>query len=186
MNNTDIIEIPLSKVKLSLLLLSSILFVVLSYWLLLRYINSHDSFFEGDSWFICIVSVLGFLMGLGGMYFFTKKLFDKKPGLVIDELGIIDNSGGLSIGRIYWTDIIDIYEYTVQVGIASKQRFVAITLQNPKDYIARQANPLKKKIMQSNEKYMGTPVSISANGLKISFDELLILIEEKMQNFKQS
>lgn len=179
MNNSYKIEIPISKLKITLLLLGSVAFLLVGTWLLFMNVDEYNPIWAVESLVVNVASVLGMLMGLFGVYFFTKKLFDTKPGLVIDELGLIDNSGGLSIGRIYWTDIVGIQDYYVQAGMASKQKFVSIFLDNPADYIARQPNSLKRKMMKANEKYSGTPVSISANGLRISFDELLVLIEEK-------
>lgn len=186
MNNSEKIEIPISKVKIMFLLLVSLAFLLVSAWLLSIHIDEHTPFWEMENVFINIVCVLGLLMGLFGSYFFIKKLFDDEPGLVIDELGIIDNSGGVSVGRIYWVDIIGVQEYLVEAGSASSQKFVSIFLVNPEDYIARQPNSFKRKMIQANAKYSGTPVSISANSLKISFEELYGLIEMKFMAFRNT
>ena len=185
MNNSEKIEIPISKVKITFLLLGSLAFLLVSTWLLSIHIDEHTPFWAIENVFINVVCVLGLLMGAIGSYFSIKKLYDNEPGLVIDELGIIDNSGGVSVGRIYWVDMIGVHKYLVDAGPASSQKFVSIFLVNPEDYIARQPNSLKRKMIQANAKYSGTPVSISANSLKISFDELYDLIEMKFTAFKR-
>jgi hypothetical protein len=40
-----------------------------------------------------------------GIFYFLRKLIDKKPGLIIDDNGIIDNSSAVSVGLIPWSDI---------------------------------------------------------------------------------
>ena len=99
---TDVIEIPLSKKKAVLLLIGAVTFVLLGLLFTLnpesfissRYRNSEIIKIAG------IASVLFF--GLCSV-FITKKLFDTKIGLRIDQKGIFDNSNarvlGLSIGK---------------------------------------------------------------------------------------
>jgi hypothetical protein len=60
------------------------------------------------------------LSGLAGIIFFgfvgfylLKKLFNKKPGLIISNSGIVDNSSGISVGFIPWSDIKEIKETMV-------------------------------------------------------------------------
>ncbi len=54
---------------------------------------------------------------------------------------------------------------------------------NPQTYINGQSNWFKRKILELNYKWYGTPVGISANGLKISFEELLKLVTEKFEAY---
>jgi hypothetical protein len=50
---------------------------------------------------------------------------------------------------------------------------------NPNTYIDRQKNLLKRKGMALNHRSYGTPVSISASTLKISFPELFALVSQR-------
>ncbi|HEX8315276.1 MAG TPA: STM3941 family protein, partial [Flavisolibacter sp.] len=117
-------------------------------------------------------------------YFFTKKLFDKKPGLVINEEGIYDNTSAFNFGLIPWTDISQVYERTVQASIASKQRFVTIGLVNPDEYISKETNILRRKLLAANAKNYDSPIHISTNGLETNHTELFKLVNEYFKKYK--
>ncbi|KFF15102.1 STM3941 family protein [Flavobacterium hydatis] len=178
MQNKDKIEIPMSKGKLIKILFFSILFLVASLWILLDQPEVGNPIFNN----LIIkntASVLGTLMGLFGIYFCTKKIFDKKPGVIIDNIGIIDNSSGVSLGRIPWTDVMTVAERTVIT-----QKMITIYLKNPDDYINKESSSIKRKMLKMNLKESGSPVSISANGLKIPFNELKYAITQKFEEFQ--
>ena len=109
-----------------------------------------------------------------------KKLFDKSPGLVLNSEGILDNSSGLSAGVIPWSEVVDIREYQVQ-----KQKFVSIHVQDPEKY-ANNGNALKRMANRANIKMCGTPINISANSLKIGYEELLETIQEYYRNSRSN
>lgn len=170
--------IPLSKGKLLLSSLGAFAFVAIGFWFVLDPPSRTGSSME---------SVLIMVLGLVSILFFggiallvIRKLFDQRPGLVIDERGLMDNSGGLSAGQILWKDIEDISVLKIQ-----RQRLILILVNNPQDYIDRQSNGWKRKLMAMNYRQYGTPVSISSNGLKISFDELLEMLKHHLATFQQ-
>lgn len=123
-----------------------------------------------------IASILFF--GLGAVVM-AIKLGDKKPGLIVDAEGITDNTSLISNRFIPWADITAIN--VLQIG---KQRLIMLHVSNPEDYIIEQGNFLKKKALQMNFNQYGTPLSITANGLKCSFDELYNLLREKLGDNK--
>ena len=51
------------------------------------------------------------------------------------------------------------------------QRFLTVEVDNPTKYVQR-ANVLKRFVVSMNANYFGGPIQISANSLKINFDEL--------------
>lgn len=55
---------------------------------------------------------------------------------------------------------------------------------NPQEYIDGQPSRVKRKMLELNYKWYGAPVGISANGLRISFEELLQLVTEEFKDFK--
>jgi hypothetical protein len=59
-----------------------------------------------------------------------------------------------------------------------------LIVKNPSDYLSRQANVIKRKGMEWNFKYYGSPISISANGLKCNLDELKVILENKLFQFR--
>src|SRR6185437_9658806 len=105
--------------------------------------------------FICRSKTIIFISGLAGILFFGfvgfylfKKLFDKKPGLIISNEGIVDNSGGLSAGFIPWSDIKEIKE-----TIIANQKFISVIVKNPQHYIDRQSTRFKRWLMEKNYKW---------------------------------
>ena len=54
-------------------------------------------------------------------------------------------------------------------------------VKNPQFYIDKQTSLFKRKAMELNSKMYGTPLSLTANGLTISFDHLLTTLTDKFQ-----
>lgn len=104
-----------------------------------------------------------------------KKLADHKPGLIISNEGITDNSSGVSAGFIPWTDVVAIDETQVY-----NQKFINVIVKNPQDYIDRESNAFKRKMMQVNHKSYRTLIGISANALQYDYAELKSLLEARL------
>lgn len=173
------IEIPLSKKKLILMLIGSIGFVILGLWFVIEPPIISNSFFGNPAalFVVGIAAVLFF--GLCAIYI-ARKLFDNSPGLVIDNVGLTDNSSGASAGRILWSDI-----ERLSVLQIHRQKLIMLDVKNPHEYIDRQKSGFKKKMMQMNFKMYGTPLSITSNTLQIEFDELLNILEERINSNRQ-
>jgi hypothetical protein len=168
------IEIPLSKKKITLILIGSIVFVVLGVW----FVMEPDKFSRGPLRNPTVVTIVGIaaivFFGICALYA-LRKLPDNKPGLIMDESGLTDNSSAVSAGHIRWADINDLSVITIQ-----KQKFILLHVNNPQDYIDRQRGSLKRKMMQLNFKLYGSPLTLNTNGLKVTFDELHKLITERV------
>ena len=165
------IEIPLKKVNIILMLSGSILFVVAGIFAMVNPAKYVTVLFRSP--------VLIFIVGLAAFLFFgfavfplVKKLFQSKMGLIINDEGIIDNSGSASAGMILWKDM----EGIDTVNVLSQQ-FIRITVKNPDEYIKRQTSAITRKMMAANYKKYGSPIQISANTLKVSFDKLYELLQ---------
>lgn len=173
------IEIPLSKKKLILMVVGSIIFVGLGILFVInpeKYTspimrNPTVIFFSG------IASILFF--GLCS-FFIVKKLSDNSLGLIISDNGIFDNSSGVSAGQILWTDIEEISVIEIH-----RQKLIMLQVNNPQDYIDKETSGFKRKMMAINHKMYGTPLSLTSNGLKISFDELLATLTNKLNASRQ-
>ena len=184
MTENNRIEIPLSKAKLTKHLVFSIIFAIAGLWMIISNPQTSNPVFNNP--IIKIVAAYGAtIMGGLGIYYYTKKLFDKKPGLILSAEGIYENTTAFKFGLIPWTDISDIYERSVQASIASKQHFVTVGLLNPDKYISSATNLLKRKLLAANAKSYGSPIHISANGLKIKHKDLLKLAKEYFDKYKQ-
>lgn len=174
-NHMQPIEIKLNKTKLRLMLVGSGLFFILAVWI----VTSSSAIASFNPFFAKVTGVFGLLFFGAGFVFVWKKVNDTKPGLVIDETGVLDNSSGVSAGLIPWNDIIDIKSEKV-----FNQRFLMIIVRNPAIYIEQQQNVIKKKAMQMNFKNYGSPISIPSSTLDYNFDDLRHLLSERLTVYK--
>lgn len=174
------IEIPISKTKISLLLLGAMIFVIFGILFILFPDKFISTIFRNPQT-IRIAGIAAVLFfGAAGVYG-LRKLFDKAIGLTIDENGITDKSNASSVGLIEWNDIVEIKTEQVM-----STRFLLIFISNPEKYLER-VNGFKRKLMQGNMKMYGTPLSITSNTLRYNFDDLerLLksgLIEQRKKN----
>jgi len=178
MTKDDQIEIPLSKQKMILTLLGAIVFVGLGIWLLINPPKISNPILGNP--------IIIFITGLASILFFGlvavtifRKFSNKKPGLIINSQGITDNSSGISVGLIPWTEIQEIKVLEVM-----NQKFLMFIVSNPQNYLDKATNPLKRNAMKMNYKSYGSPISISSHVLQTNFDDLQKLLIKKMKEYK--
>jgi hypothetical protein len=172
-------EIAFNKKKLVKLIIGALLLTAGALWMLISQPQTSNAVFNNP-----LVkngaAILGLLLGPVGFYIVIKKWRDKKPGLIIDDTGITDNSSGVSAGLIPWKDINEIRETKI-----FRQQFLMLIVQNPEEYINRQPNGLKRKGMESNYKHFGSPISISVNALDCKFYELKNMLQKRLADFRE-
>ncbi|UBM60047.1 hypothetical protein LAG90_05230 [Marinilongibacter aquaticus] len=173
MNNR--VEIELSKRKLIVLLIGAIIFVTFGSFGS-KFPESFVSTLFRNPELIRVSSIAAVCFFGTVSIFLVKKIFDKKPGLVVDEQGITDNTSATSVGPIEWRDIIRIEKKEVALT-----RFLLLHINNPEKYIQRINNIFSRRTAQMNFKMYGTPISIVSNSLKIDFEELEELIDGKLK-----
>ena len=178
MTTEEQIEIPLSKIKMTLTLMASLVFVCLGIWLLVSPPNIRNPN-SGNSTTILIIGFVSVLFFGSVAITIFRKFFDKKPGLIISRKGVTDNSSGVSVGLIPWTDIQEI-----KVTEVKNQKFLMFIIENPQEYLNKVTNPLKRNTMKMNYKTFGSPISISAKALQTDFDKLEKLLRDKMNEYK--
>ena len=173
MEDTSSIEIPLSKTKLTWLLLGSAIFIAIGILLLVNPSPLDPSEFCSPALARIIgLSAVAFF-GLAG-FFILKKRMDKTPGLILTEEGVFDNSSAVSVGFIPWSDVVEIAETRVL-----NQLFINLVVKNPQEYIDKQTSLFKRKALHVNYNSYGTVIGISANSLKIDYPALLDLVNKK-------
>lgn len=178
MNISKQIEIPFSKIKLTLMLLGSIVFFGTGIGIMVLPVKIDGSvFFQNPTINFIFGIVDSLFFGIAAIFCF-KKLGDNSPGLIISDEGVVDNSGGISAGFVPWTDITAIKETKVFTN-----RFINLVVKNPEEYIARQKNVFKRKAAQANYSSFGTVISISANGLKSNQSDLKAILDNKFAAF---
>lgn len=170
------IEIPLSKTKLFLTICGSALFVVLGFYMILKMAYAQDLLNPLLVQGIGFVSVVFF----GAISIFgSKKLFDRTPGLIVDDKGITDNSSGVCVGLIEWKDIAGISKYEVM-----STTFLLIHVYHPEKYLAK-ANKTKARVMKANMKMTGTPLTISSTAMQCDFTELTKSVTDAFEEYKR-
>ncbi len=108
-----------------------------------------------------------------------RKLVDKKPGLIIDETGVTDNSGANSAGHVLWSDVTVIDSLSIH-----NQKFVMLLISNPDEHINRQNSAIKRRMMKMNYNMHGTPINIATNSLSIKHDALMNMLVERLDQAK--
>tara|TARA_R110002051_G_C8491123_1_gene463209 strand:- start:110 stop:655 length:546 start_codon:yes stop_codon:yes gene_type:complete len=171
----DEIKIPLSKYKIILLFLGALIFLSFGIWVAIDPEKFVTIVFR-NTYFIRIAGIASIaFFGVCAIFIF-RKLFDKKYGLIIDKNGITDNSNATSIGFVKWTDISGI-----RVVQEFSQKFIMIDVSNPEDYIELKKSGIGKMAMKANYTKYGSPISITANALKLDFAELKAIIEKQYE-----
>ncbi|MDO9417921.1 STM3941 family protein [Pararhizobium sp.] len=153
-----------SRSKTLLIFLGSAVFVALGVWLLTltdeSLLNRYNELFLRG---MGLASIL--LFGIFGVIA-LKKLFETGPALVLSPQGILDASSGVSAGFVPWSDITASSIFTIR-----NQKILVIHVADPEPYIRRH-NALMRFVARQNLAMCGSPVTISATSLKISFDTL--------------
>lgn len=165
------LEIPFSKKKLIFLLVCALLFVAVGCWFIIS-----PPKLPGLLRTVGTVAVLFF--GLCA-WLIVRKLPVTRPGLVLDATGIRDFNSGPEPLQIPWQDMEDLWVLRIQ-----NRKLIMIQVINPDHYIAQQQNVFKRKMMQLNHRMYGTPLSITSNALKISFDKLWQELAERFKAAK--
>jgi len=182
MDTSDEKIIELSKTKIALAILGTCAFVAIGIWFLsldeaiIRTSSSYRLLFNEPMYARGLGIVAIVVFGALALFFF-KKLFDKKPGLVLNNSGIVDNASAVAAGFIPWSEITgyDIFEMP-------QQKMLIIMVRDPQKYVER-GNAVQQKLNQANFKMCGSPISISANALKINFAELIALFDEYQRKY---
>ncbi|MGI4751619.1 MAG: STM3941 family protein, partial [Janthinobacterium lividum] len=171
---TEQVEIPLSKSKMTVLLIGSTAFVAIGLWFVISPPILQNGFFSNPA--LILVSGIASILFFGFCGFILlKKLQDNNVGLIIDKTGITDNASGISAGHIPWSDINEIKTSQVM-----NQKFLMILVSNPDTYINRQTSTIKRKAAEMNYKSYGLPISISANTLKCNFNHLKNTLQDQL------
>lgn len=125
------------------------------------------------------------MLGIVGLTFFGLatillfiKLFDKKPGVIINNESITDNSNFSSVGLINWSDIT-----SIETKRVVSTDFLLLKVKNPEKYINK-VNSLKRMVLRKNLETYGTPITITSVGLQCSFNELKEIILDSYKKYK--
>lgn len=175
MNNSLPITFAINKSKVALYLIGSLLLVIAGVFVFYNCLSGQGRYVLGSIELTYVIAILCIVFFGYASVMFLVKLFSNKPGIVINEQGIIENATAVVNGLIPWKDIKSVELYTMQ-----SQKFVLIYVHNPEEYITKQKNVIKRKSMQANLKTHGTSIFINTNMLKVSDVELAIEIKRQL------
>lgn len=165
------LEIPVSKFKVIFSIILSLVFIALGFWFVFSFAAIQTEFSPLLIKILGVASILFFGLALSST---IPKYFDKSPGLIFTNKGIVDNSNGTSVGLIEWNDITEIESIEIW-----KTKAILLLTDKPEKYIER-ANSSQAKLMRANFKMYGTPLCITPQTLKIDFEDLYDLILEEL------
>lgn len=173
------IQIKINKINITLLMLGAIGFTIISV-LFVYTPERFISFLFFNTKIIRLIGLVGILFFAIALIFLIPKFFDKNSGLILNNLGIIDNTTANPVGLILWNDIT-----RIEVKKINSINLVLVYLQNPTDYISK-ANWINGLGLKNNMRNYGTPVTITSISLDCSFEELERLILESYNQSKKN
>ena len=176
------LEIPIKKVFFIFPILGSIAFVISGIYIIVSSFSklseiSKNNFFSNPfvMVFIGILSITFFGFGLIILF---RKFLDKNPGLIIDSIGIIDNTTAFSTKRIKWENIKQIKKYNLLFGLFGQ--FIVIIVDNYDIYIKQFNNKLFQIMARLDYKMTGSPINIPSNVLKCKQKELINILQNEL------
>ena len=133
------------------------------------------------------ISWVGRGAGLAGIIFFglcflagIYMLTSRKPGLIINDEGIIDHSSYVGVGLTKWENINRIEAINV-----CGTPLIFLYLNRPEEPLEK-APAWQKFWLKRNLTMFGTPLSISATTLNCTFQQLLAAVTEKFNAIKST
>jgi len=168
----DAIVIYPSKKKLLLMAVGAAVFVGLAIFMLL---SSDPEFRDWDVRAALIASAVFFGLCLA---YALWRLARPTPSLIIHPSGIFDNASALSAGFLRWDEISRIF-----VAQIKNQKFLAVAVKDVEGLLNSQTG-VKAKLMRMNVRLAGSAVSIPANTLPISLEELIRNIQLKCPDIR--
>ncbi|MEH6633513.1 MAG: STM3941 family protein [Halopseudomonas aestusnigri] len=178
--------IPLSKVKLVFFQLLALALVGLGASIFTlspeELINQRGQ--DETTLMYSMAVILILLCGGAGVVCFMK-LLDTAPGLTLSTTGFTDNSSSMPAEFIPWEEVTELKEFRF-----NRQKIVSIHIKNPEIHL-RKGNILQRLTNRAVSKASGTPINISANSLKTSYNSLVADFERyfkhsQNQNLKSS
>jgi hypothetical protein len=164
------LEVPIDKTKVIITIIISVLFIVLGFWFVFSFATMQNRFSPLLIQILGVASILVFGLAL---FYTIPKYFDKSPGLIFTNKGIVDNTNGTSVGLIEWNDITE-----MKIIEIWKTKAILLLTDKPEKYITK-ANSSQAKMMRANWKLYGTPLCITPQTLKIDFEDLYDMILEE-------
>jgi hypothetical protein len=109
---------------------------------------------------------------------FARQIFDTRPRLKIDDLGIDDRT--LGIGPIPWSEIVGSYRQSID-----DSEFICLELRNPEIWIAR-LSPAKRALVETNRKLGFSEFNINLSGVEGDAEQIHQVIISRTTAMKRT
>ncbi|MFV0605987.1 MAG: STM3941 family protein [Niabella sp.] len=170
-----VIEVPFNKSRLIRQLIIFTLAMLLFTFMAIR----PELFVKtGTGGFVKVVGYIGSFIFIICTAFVAQKVFNKKPGLILDNEGIVDNSLGVMFAKLYWKQVTAVEQLE-----SEGKYYIRISIKDPEKYIAAEKNPMKRRMLELNYGTLKTPVNIVTERLKINHDELFARIQNLTRDY---
>jgi hypothetical protein len=167
MNTQEELVFPLNRTKIVTQILMEVVLIFFFGFLFKMFFDDHT----GNRVILLIMSALLITSLVASLIFTLRALLSQSPGLVINRTGIIDNTTGISAGKIPWENISNIH-----VTQHRSVQFLTIEVYDPEQYL-RQGNLLVRILKRLNYIFFRSPIHISANVLDLSFNEMMETVQ---------
>lgn len=168
--------VALSKSKILLQIVGFLIGVAIAYSLLLI----SPPTVRRLEYFFPILAYCGIaIFAVCGLYCLIR-LFDFRPGLVVDEDGLVDNSSALAAGRIWWDDIVSLKMSSRRVW-----PYVTVVVADARNYVSR-GNWVKRLMHWADPESSGEPICISLMSLDTSYSEMLRLLDSAKHQYEMT
>lgn len=170
----DSIIIPTNKKVIIVVLLGSILFVVIG----ILMFNAEPSRKYPSAYLHTWGSIGIAFFGLVIIYCLVK-LFDNKPGLIIDKNGIRNNTSIVSNHTITWNELS-----AVGLTKIGKEKILFLYFKDDNSFI-RKFNFFERFLMKLNVSMHQSPIGISTRSLKYDIEKLHRQIQYRIKNWAE-
>jgi hypothetical protein len=151
------------KAQITKLLIVLVVFSGIFYWLQMD--------MESKPIYLMIVwTLMLILIGYG-----IIQAAQNRPTLIVNKEGILDSSSINAIGKLDWYEIKNI---VIRNGV--NMNFLCFDLMN-EDAVLQRVNPVKKILIKSNKKRLGTVCAIP----EISLNQSLESVLEEINSYRQ-
>jgi hypothetical protein len=174
------IEIYSSKKKSLFLLIVSIAFVVLGFWLILE-ANNLTGWRARSPLFTRIIGLASILFFGLGVFIGIKRLIKPEIALILDVKGLNVNPKKSLTEYIKWSDINGFEEVKIQ-----STRIIIISVKNPSYWLDKETSKLRRKLMQINLNNYDSPFNIATSGLDINSDKLIKTLNTYHDRYKNA
>ena len=174
----DTIKIEGSKEKLYLFTFIGLTGVVLGTWIAMSPETFVGTLFK-NIYFIRIAGISAVLVFGAGSVAYIKEIFSEGFNLKITKEGIIDYANYYKVGMVRWEEV-----KSIKSASLFSEKYLCIYVKDPEKYINSKRG-IKKFLLKRNFEMVGTPITISARGLKkCNHSELERIIMQAYEEYK--